>query len=114
MYWPLAYRHVQNGINRITEDTQRAAILLSKNKLDVLFRIYLPSCKKMLLSAFCYSFAICIGDTTMPLVLSIQGFNNLALYTYRLSSSYRFYGACTCGVLLTVVCLILSAIKDKE
>lgn len=114
MFWPLAYRQVQNGINRISEETQRAAILLSKNKAQLLFRIYLPSCKKMLLSAFCYSFAICIGDTTIPMVLSIQGFTNLSLYTYRLSSAYRFYAACTCGVLLTVICLILSALRNKK
>lgn len=114
MYWPLAYRQVQNGMNRITNETQRAAIMLSKNKLDVLFRIYMPSCKNMLFSAFCYSFAICIGDTTMPLVLSIKGFNNLALYTYRLSSSYRFYAASTCGVLLTVLCLILGGMKNAK
>lgn len=113
MYWPLAYRQVQNGLNRISGETQRAAIMLSRNKLDIIFRIYLPSCKKMLLSAFCYSFAICIGDTTIPLVLSIQGFNNLALYTYKLSSAYRFYPACTCGVLLTAICLILTAIRNR-
>lgn len=113
MYWPLAYRQVQNGMNRISEETQRAAIILSKNKMDILFRIYLPSCKNMLLSAFCYSFAICIGDTTMPLVLSIKGFNNLALYTYGLSSSYRFYAACTCGVVLTSICLILSSLRIR-
>lgn len=112
MFWPLAYRQVQNGINRISEETQRAAILFSKNKFQILYRIYLPSCKNFLISAYCYSFAICIGDTTIPMVLSIQGFSNLSLYTYRLSSAYRFYAACTCGVLLTLLCLILTGIKN--
>lgn len=107
LYWPVAYRQIQNGINQISKETDSAALMLSKNKLDSIWRVYLPSCKKVLISAFSYCFAMSIGDATLPLVLSIPRFTNLALYTYRLASSYRFNQACACGLILVALCSIV-------
>lgn len=108
MFWPLSYRQIQNTMNKITKETQNAALLLSKNKMNMLLRIYLPTCKNVIVSSFCLNFAICIGDTTIPLVLSIRGFSNLALQTYRLSGSYRFNGASACAVLIIMSGIIFS------
>ncbi|MBO4859264.1 MAG: iron ABC transporter permease, partial [Treponema sp.] len=85
-------------------ETDRAALLFSRNKLDSVLRVYLPSCKKVILSSFVYCFAMSAGDATLPLVLSIPRFNTVALYTYKLASSYRFNQACASGVILTVLC----------
>ena len=104
LYWPMAYRQLQNGMNKITFETDRAALLFSRNKLDSVVRVYLPSCKKVILSSFVYCFAMSAGDATLPLVLSIPRFNTVALYTYKLASSYRFNQACASGVILTVLC----------
>lgn len=104
LYWPMAYRQLQNGMNKITFETDRAALLFSKNKLDSVLRVYLPSCRRVILSSFVYCFAMSAGDATLPLVLSIPRFNTVALYTYKLASSYRFNQACASGVILTVLC----------
>ena len=104
LYWPMAYRQLQNGMNKITFETDSAALLFSRNKLDSVVRVYLPSCKKVILSSFVYCFAMSAGDATLPLVLSIPRFNSLALYTYKLASSYRFNQACASGVILTILC----------
>ena len=104
LYWPMAYRQLQNGMNKITFETDRAALLFSRNKLDSVLRVYLPSCKKVIVSSFVYCFAMSAGDATLPLVLSIPRFNSLALYTYKLASSYRFNQACASGVILTILC----------
>lgn len=106
LFWPLAYRQIQNGINRISADTEKAAKLLSKNKVDLILRFYLPSCKSLLISSFFYCFAISIGDATLPLVLSIPKFNTIALYTYRLASTYKFNQACSLGILMIFLCLV--------
>ncbi|MCR4734432.1 MAG: iron ABC transporter permease [Treponema sp.] len=114
LYWPIAYRQIQNGINSIPKDTDRAARLFSKNYLDSVIRVYLPSCKKFILSAFAYSFAVSLGDASLPLVLSIPKFDTLALYVYKLASSYRFNQACACGIILTILCLLVFSFTKKK
>lgn len=107
LYWPIAYRQIQNGINQIDSDTDKAALMFSKNKVDSVVRIYLPASRKYLVSAFCYCFAVSMGDATLPLVLSVPRFETLALYTYRLAGNYKFYQASASGTVLTVICCLL-------
>ena len=113
LYWPIAYRQIQSGINRITLETDKAACLMSKNTLDAIIRVYIPSCLPVLLSAFAYCFAISLGDATMPLMLSIPEFNTLALYTYRLAGSYRFSQACACGGIVALLSMIIYRVGKK-
>ena len=107
LYWPIAYRQIQNGINSIPKDTDKAALLFSRNRFDSVIRVYLPSCRRFIISGFAYSFAVSLGDATLPLVLSIPKFDTLALYVYKLASSYRFNQSCACGLILTIVCLVV-------
>ena len=114
IYWPIAFRQIQNGINKIPTETLLASKILSKDDLDTVFRIFLPSCKKFLWAAFCCSFAISLGDTTLPLVLSVQGLDTLALYTYRLAGSYRFELACASGTIMALLSILLYSIGEKN
>lgn len=112
LYWPIAFRQIQSGINQITDETQNAAALLSKNTMQSIFRIYIPSCKKSLVSSFGFCFAVSLGDATMPLILSLKNFNTLALYTYRLAGSYKFGAACACGAVVAILSsLIFGSLK---
>lgn len=104
IYWPIAYRQLQNGINKIERDVERAALIYSKNKFDVIKRIYFPACRKVILSSFGFCFAVSAGDSTLPLVLAIPRFNTMALYTYKLASSYKFNQACASGVIVALLC----------
>ena len=113
LYWPIAYRQIQNGINRITYETDAAARLLSKNSLDSIIRIYLPACRPVLISAFAYCFAVSLGDATMPLVLSIHNFDTLALYTYKLAGAYRFGQACACGGIVAALSMLIFTLGKK-
>ena len=107
LYWPIAYRQIQNGINRISYETDAAARLISRGWFDSVVRIYLPACRPVLISAFAYCFAISLGDATMPLVLSIRNFDTLALYTYKLAGAYRFSQACACGGIVAAISMII-------
>ncbi|MCR4952817.1 MAG: iron ABC transporter permease [Treponema sp.] len=116
LYWPIAYRQIQNGINSIPKDTDKAALLFSRNRFDSVMRVYLPSCHRFIITGFAYSFSVSLGDATLPLVLSIPKFDTLALYVYKLASSYRFNQSCACGLILTIVCLFVyewSAEKNR-
>lgn len=113
LFWPVAYRQIQNGLNRISIETDNAALLLSASTFDSIIRIYLPSCIPVLLSAFVFSFAMSIGDATMPLILSIKDFNTLSLYTYKLAGAYRFSQACACGSILAFISLFIVRIIKK-
>ena len=55
----------------------------------------------------CALVAISAGDATLPLVLSMQKFSTLSLFTYRLAASYRFTEACVSGLILGLVCSIV-------
>lgn len=113
LYWPIAYRQIQSGINKISSETDKACAMLSKNTFDSIIRVYIPSCGPALLSAFGYCFAVSAGDATMPLVLSIQKFNTLALYTYRLAGAYKFNQACVCGMLLFILCSMIFYLLNR-
>ncbi len=113
LYWPIAYRQIQNGINRISYETDAAARLLSKGWFDSVVRIYLPACLPVLISAFAYCFAISLGDATMPLVLSIHNFDTLALYTYKLAGAYRFGQACACGGIVALLSMLIFTLGKK-
>ena len=106
LFWPIGYKQIQNGMNQLTSDTQNAAFILSRGRLDCAMRFYLPSCRKVIFTAFCYCFAVSIGDATLPLVLAIPGFSTLALYTYRLAGAFRFNQACACAVLMIILSML--------
>lgn len=113
LYWPVAFRPIYNSLAKIPEDTLNAARLFSTHKTDLVFKIFLPSCKIPILSAFGFCFAMSIGDTTLPVVLSIPKFSTIALYTYRLASTYRFSGACAGGTILFLLCISIFAIIKR-
>lgn len=113
LYWPIAYRQIQSGINRITLETDKAAKIMSRGWWDQIIRVYLPACGTVLLSAFAYCFAVSLGDATMPLVLSIRKFDTLALYTYRLAGAYRFAQACGCGGIVAILSMIIYRLGKK-
>lgn len=102
--WPMAFRQIFPYISKIPDATVDAARILSKSKLEIVFRIYLPICRRGILSAAGFCFAISAGDTSLPLVLSIPNFDTLSLFTYRLAGSYRFNEACAAGVILGILC----------
>ncbi|MCR4579567.1 MAG: iron ABC transporter permease [Treponema sp.] len=113
MYWPLAYRQIQSGINRISPETVSAARLISRGPLDAVLRVYIPASLPVLLSAFAFTFATSLGDATMPLILSIRDFDTLALYTYKLAGSYRFDQASACGALIAFITMIVVGVIKK-
>ncbi|MBP5602632.1 MAG: iron ABC transporter permease [Treponema sp.] len=112
LFWPVGYKQIQNGMNQLTGDTQNAAFILSRGKLDCALRFYLPSCRKVMFTAFCYCFAVSIGDATLPLVLAIPNFSTLALYTYRLAGAFRFNQACACAVVMILLAGCLSFLRS--
>lgn len=114
LFWPVSYRQIQNHINSISEETINAAKILSKNRFDLIFRFFVLNSKRILFSGFCYSFAISLGDATIPLVLSIRNFNSLALMTYKLASSYKFELASSCGTIIAFISMSIWSFKSKR
>ncbi len=106
LYWPVAYKQIQNGLNQLTDDMQNAAFILSRGGLDCALRFYLPSCRRVIFTAFSYCFAMSIGDATLPLVLAVPNFSTLALYTYRLAGAFRFNQACACALVMIILGVI--------
>ena len=103
LFWPVGYKQLQNGMNQLTDDTQKAAFILSRGNLDCSLRFYLPACRRVIFTAFCYCFAMSLGDASLPLVLGIPNFSTLALYTYRLAGAFKFNQACACAVVMIIV-----------
>ena len=91
---------------KISDDTINSALLISKNRIDLIVRIILPLSLKSLISSFGFTFSVSAGDTSLPLVLGIPKFNTLSLFTYGLASAYRFNEACASGLILGLICII--------
>ena len=104
LFWPLAFRVIFSQLQKITRETVDSALLLSKNKLQVVVNVFLPLCKTGVITAFGFCFSSSAGDTTLPLVLAIPKFNTLSLFTYRLAAAYKFNEACAAGSVLALIC----------
>ena len=105
LFWPIAFQQIYPNITKISYKTMDSAILLSKNCFDAIIRFVLPTVKISIFRAFCFTFSISAGDTTLPLVLAIPKYNSLSLFTYRLAGAYRFNQACAAGIILALICL---------
>ena len=121
MAFPFAFRLISNNLDKISLQIDDVCKIFSSDKTKSIFWIYIPAIKESIFSAFAFSFAISCGDTTLPLILSIQNYNPLSLYTFRLASSYQFGSSCVCGLILMLVgssCFILNGIyqfiKEKS
>ncbi len=101
--WPFAWTQIRASLDRIPASARDAAALLSRSGLDARFRVIVPLVRKGVLSGAGFVFAIAAGDATLPLVLSIRGFENLPLLLFRLSGSYRFSEACACATFLALL-----------
>ena len=111
--WPLAFRQIYASLCAVPQSTLDAARMLSPVAPDTVFRIMIPSAKRGIVSAFGFCFAVSMGDTALPLVLSVPRFDTLSLYTYRLASAYRFSDACISGTILCALCALVFALGKK-
>lgn len=112
--WPFAWVQLSAALSRIPKPVLEASLLLSAHPLDAAFRVYVPLVKRGILTSFAFVFAISAGDATLPLVLSLPRFENLALLVFRLAGSYRFAEACVCATVIALLCGAVFFIQDTE
>lgn len=115
--WPFALRQISAGMDRIPLEVTDAASVLSPDRISAFFRIHIPMTSRNILSAAGFCFAVSCGDTNLPLVFALPGFETLSLYTYKLAGSYHFQEACACGVvlaLLTVPVFVLTSGRQEK
>ena len=110
--WPFAWMQIETGLAKIPRSVLDAARLLSSSRTDAFFRVFLPLCKTGIISALCCVFAISAGDTSLPLLLHIPNFENLALMLFRFAGSYRFTESAGIAVILAVLTGLLFYIQD--
>ncbi len=90
LFWPFAWTQIQNYASRIPDHLIEAALLVSDTKTAVFFRLFIPLCRKGIVQAAAFTFAMSAGDASLPLVLHLSGFSNLSLLLFGYASSYRF------------------------
>jgi thiamine transport system permease protein len=101
-------------LDRVPQKVFDAAKLLSPSPLQAVFRVYLPLCFKGCLTGGAFAFAISAGDASLPLMLSVRGFETLPLFLFRLAGSYRFAEAAACGVILAVITGFIFFLRDSS
>ena len=112
--WPFAWTQIQSALVRIPENIFNAALVLSADKTDAFFRCIMPLCRRGIVSAFGFVFAISAGDASLPIVLNIARFENLALLLYDYSGSYRFAESAAVAVVLAVLTGFVFFLQDRE
>lgn len=100
--FPIVWSQIKNVLDAIPQNVQQAGAILSNGKIDQACRLYTPLLKRGIFSGAAFAFAYSVGDATLPLVLSLGSFENLALRLYRLAGSYRFSEACACAVIVGI------------
>lgn len=111
---PFAWTQIRASFDRIPVALDEGAALLSTSSLDRQFRVRLPLVARGIQSAFALSFAIACGDATLPLVLSLDRFENLSLLVYRLAGSYRFAEASAAAVFLALLSSLVFFLQDGQ
>ena len=112
--WPFAWTQIQTSLLRIPQNIINAAILLSPDKKTAFFKVIVPLCKKGIFSALAFVFAISAGDASLPIVLNIPRFNNLALLIFDYASSYRFVESSAVAVVLSLMTGFVFFLQEKE
>lgn len=112
--WPFAWTQIQTSLLRIPQNIINAAVLLSPDKKTAFFKVIVPLCKKGIFSALAFVFAISAGDTSLPIVLNIPRFNNLALLIFDYASSYRFVESSAVAVVLSLMTGFVFFLQEKE
>lgn len=111
--WSFAWIQIETGLAKIPRSVIDAARLLSASRADAFFRVFLPLCKTGIVSALCSVFAISAGDASLPLLLHIPNFENLALMLFRFAGSYRFTESAGIAVILALLTGLLFFIQDS-
>ncbi len=115
LFWPFAFRQIFSAASKIPQNIIDSSVILSGRKTDCIFDILVPCCRKNILSAAGFCFAMSAGDSSLPLLLSIQNFDTLSLFTYKLAAAYKFNEACASGLILGLICIIIfSAGKNRD
>ncbi|UTY27254.1 ABC transporter permease [Treponema denticola] len=112
--WPFAWTQIQTSLLRIPQNIINAAVLLSPDKKTAFFKVIVPMCKKGIFSALAFVFAISAGDASLPIVLNIPRFNNLALLIFDYASSYRFVESSAVAVVLSLMTGFVFFLQEKE
>ena len=112
--WPFAWTQIQTSLLRIPQNIINAAVLLSPDKKTAFFKVIVPMCKKGIFSALAFVFAISTGDASLPIVLNIPRFNNLALLIFDYASSYRFVESSAVAVVLSLMTGFVFFLQEKE
>lgn len=112
--WPFAWTQIQTSLLRIPQNIINAAILLSPDKKTAFFKVIVPMCKKGIFSALAFVFAISAGDASLPIVLNIPRFNNLALLIFDYASSYHFVESSAVAVVLSLITGFVFFLQEKE
>ena len=110
--WPFAWTQIEISLAKIPRPVIDAAHLLSACRRDEFFRTLLPLCKPGIAAAFCSVFAISAGDASLPLLLHLPNFENLALMLFRFAGAYRFLESSSIAVILAVLTGFLFFIQD--
>ncbi|MGP1587875.1 MAG: ABC transporter permease [Treponemataceae bacterium] len=111
--WPFVLPQIQIAINRIPTQIINAAKLVSTPYTNY-FLIIIPLIAKECLIAFAFAFAISAGDATLPLVLSIPGFENLSLLVFRLAAAYRFSESAAVAVILAAISSSVFFLEERS
>lgn len=111
--WTFAWSQIKTGLDRIPPEITEASKLLSSGSLDGWLRTQVPLIKNSIASGAAFAFAVSAGDATLPLVLSLGTYENLALRLFRLAGAYRFGEACACATLVALLGAIAFVFQDE-
>ena len=110
---PIGVQLLRTSIAQISSQLEEAAMVCGARFGAVFWRVTLPLAAPMIVSVFLLIFAATLKDISTTVLVAAPGIRTMSLLMFDFTLSGQLESASVIGVVIAVVCLIVTAISFK-
>jgi iron(III) transport system permease protein len=110
---PIGVQLLRTSIAQISNQLEEAAMVCGARFGAVFWRVTLPLAAPMIVSVFLLIFAATLKDISTTVLVAAPGIRTMSLLMFDFTLSGQLEAASVIGVVIAVVCLIVTAISFK-
>jgi iron(III) transport system permease protein len=110
---PIGVQMLRTGIAQISNQLEEAATMCGASFATVFRRVTLPLVTPTLISVFLLIFAATLKDISTTVLIAAPGIRTMSLMMFDLTLSGQLETAAVIGVVIAVLCLIVTAISFR-
>jgi iron(III) transport system permease protein len=110
---PIGVQLLRGSIAQVSGQLEEAAIMSGAGFMMIFRRVTLPLIAPMLVSVFLLIFAATLKDVSTTVLIAAPGIRTMSLLMFDFTLSGQLESASVVGVIIAVLCLIVTAISFK-